>query len=415
LKISIKKIEGVFMSYFELFFIRKTIILVILFLSTSTFALNAQQKIKNDENYKAIDLSGFKDSAHHWYDITDHEQFIYPLPGKPRYKPDEITKIADIIVLFQRNNGGWMKNYDMAAILTDKQKQIMLSTKDNDQTTFDNGTTYNQIIYLAKVYNITKIEKYKDAAIKGIEFVLKAQYPNGGWPQFYPDTSGYRQYITFNDNAMIGNMDMLHQILQKKPYFSFVDKSLTTKIESAFQKGIDCILKCQIKENGELTSWCQQHDQFNFQPRGARTFELPSISGEEGADVVLFLMSLEHPTNAIIHSVQSAVKWYNDHKLFGIKIKKISAPKVVFKFRTSSTDVVVVKDPKASPIWARFYELGTDRPLFSGRNSKPVYALADVERDRRDGYGWYTYEPQKILDEYPAWQKKWAPEKNLLR
>jgi hypothetical protein len=40
--------------------------------------------------------------------------------------------------------------------------------------------------------------------------------------------------------------------------------------------------------------------------------------------------------------------------------------------------------------------------------------MADVDRERR-AYGWYTYDPQKALDAYPAWQKKWAPELNVLK
>jgi hypothetical protein len=32
--------------------------------------------------------------------------------------------------------------------------------------------------------------------------------------------------------------------------------------------------------------------------------------------------------------------------------------------------------------------------------------LAEVERERRTGYGWYTYEPQKILNEYVKWKIK---------
>jgi hypothetical protein len=40
-----------------------------------------------------------------------------------------------------------------------------------------------------------------------------------------------------------------------------------------------------------------------------------------------------------------------------------------------------------------------------------VYSLAEVERERRDGYAWYNYSPQKILNKYPKWQQKWAPEK----
>jgi PelA/Pel-15E family pectate lyase len=75
-------------------------------------------------------------------------------------------------------------------------------------------------------------------------------------------------------------------------------------------------------------------------------------------------------------------------------------------FTVSKHDKIVVNSPGAPPIWTRYYELKTHRPIFCNRDSKIVYSLAEVERERRDGYGWYTYEPQKVLNRYKAWMQK---------
>ena len=88
---------------------------------------------------------------------------------------------------------------------------------------------------------------------------------------------------------------------------------------------------------------------------------------------------------------------------------------MVTPFRISNSDRVVVTDTTAPPIWTRYYELKTHRPLFCNRDSKVVYSLAEVDRERRDGYGWYTYGPQKVLDSYAAWQQKWAAGNNVLQ
>ena len=188
----------------------KTFVLVFVF----TF-LSFAQNNSEDKNYKAISIEGFRDSAHHWYDINDDDKIIYPISDQKKYDKSEITKIADNILLFQKNNGGWAKNYDMMAILTEEQKVAVLKAKDETNTTFDNGATHSQIQYLAEAFTETQIEKYKEACIKGIEFTLEAQYDNGGWPQFYPDTSGYRKYITYNDDAMVGTMGVLLSIDKK--------------------------------------------------------------------------------------------------------------------------------------------------------------------------------------------------------
>ncbi|OHB55005.1 MAG: pectate lyase [Planctomycetes bacterium RBG_13_44_8b] len=355
-----------------------------------------------------IDINGFSDSRHHWYHIYEAENVIDPSPNQPCYEPTQIKEIADNILLYQKNNGGWPKNYDMRAILTDEQKQKFIDAKDAACTTFDNSTTFSQIEYLAQAYKIIKDEKYKDACIRGIDFTLSAQYANGGWPQFFPLPSDYKRRITFNDDAMVGIMKMLKNILDNKPYYSFLDSARREKTNAAFDKGLDCIIKCQIRDNDRLTVWCQQHDENDFSPTQGRAYELPSICNSESSGVVLFLMSLDNPSKEVVTAVESAVKWFEDSKISSIRVETIDAPRVKYPLSVSTTDRIVVNDPNAPPIWARFYELKTHRPLFADRRGKELYSLAEVDRERRCGYRYYTYEPQEVLDKYPAWKKKIA-------
>jgi PelA/Pel-15E family pectate lyase len=381
-----------------------TMLLLSLFLCLTSYA---KEEVKNEENQ--IDTNDFYNSAHHWYDIYDDKNIINPEPNQPRYKLSQIKEIADNVLLYQKDNGGWPKNYDMRAILTDEQKQIVARFKSDPSTTFDNCTTYSHIKYLAKAYQIIKDEKYKDGALKGIDFIFSAQYPNGGWPQYFPLQKKYSKLITFNDDAVVGIMGMLKDIIDNKPYYSFVDSDRRQKAKTAFDKGLDCTLKCQIKDNGILTGWCQQHDENDLSPAKARAYELPSICNREGTGVVLFLMSMDNPSKEVINSVQTAIKWFDDSKIVGIRVETFDTPPFQTPLTLLKTDKRVVHDQNAPPIWARFYELQTHKPLFSNRKSERLYSMAEVDRERR-AYGWYTYDPQKALDAYPAWQKKWAPE-----
>ncbi|HET7118861.1 MAG TPA: pectate lyase, partial [Hanamia sp.] len=379
--------------------IKKILFAILLF--SSPVILFAQK----DFNIK--DVSGFQDSRHHWMDITDHEQVIVPAKNQSRFTPADVRQIANNILLYQQPNGGWPKNYDMLAILSDDQKAILAQHKDSLHTTFDNGATYTQIEYLAKAYTLLGNKKYEDAALKGLHFILPAQYKNGGWPQFYPDLSGYRKYITFNDDAMIGVMTVLQHIAQDEPYYSFVTAHLRNKAANAYQKGIDCILKCQIVENGKTRVWCQQHDNITLKPVGARTFELPSKASEESAEIVRLLMQVKNPNEEIINAVKNAVAWFKKVEIKNVLIKTIPAKDVVYKYHEAKFDRIVVVDSAAPPIWTRYYELGTDRPMFANRDGRKVYRLSDVSRERRTGYVWYGYWPQKIIAvEYPAWLKK---------
>jgi len=367
------------------------------------------------QKFTKIDPGPFADNSHHWYDIFDKSNMINPMPGRPQFNPDEITSIADNILLFQKNNGGWPKNYDVFAILTNAQKDSVMAAKGVFNTTYDNGSTYNQIAALANVYTATKVEKYKLAALKGLNYLLKSQYKNGGWPQYYPLESNYSRYITYNDGVMKGIMELLKDIDDGKPQYAFIDNKLREKLKVAYNKGLDCIVKTQINDAGKPTAWCQQYDEVSLKPTWARKFEPPGICNKESADLVIFLMSIDHPKKEIIDAVQNAVVWFQESKIYNTRVKTIPASRTITPFRVSVSDKVIEYDPSAPPTWTRFYELKTHRPIFCDRDSKIVYSLAEVARERRDGYGWYVYSPQQVLDKYPEWQNKWAFNNDVLK
>jgi PelA/Pel-15E family pectate lyase len=377
--------------------------------SLSVLALILLPALSFAQSYKIIEKEPFADDTHHWYGIFDKHNVINPLPGKPQYQPTEITKIADNILLFQKNNGGWPKNYDMFAILTPAQTDSVFASKSETNTTFDNGTTYTHIAALATAFQATKVVKYKTAAIKGLNFILKAQYPNGGWPQYYPiEKNNYSSHITFNDGAMIGIMQLLKDINDGKPLYDFINKYLRNKILSSYQKGLDCILKTQINDDGQPTAWCQQYDEFTLKAAWARKFEPAAICNKEGAEIVLFLMSIKHPSPQIIKSVEDAVKWFQVSAIKNTRFETVKAPHVITAYRVSDNDRIAVTDSTAPLIWTRFYELKTHRPIFCDRDSKIVYSLDEISRERRAGYGWYVYTPTQVLNHYPAWKAKWV-------
>jgi PelA/Pel-15E family pectate lyase len=355
-----------------------------------------------------IDTGAFASNAHHWYDIKDKRNVINPKKNQQRYKPNNLTAIGDNILLYQKDNGGWAKNYDILAILTRGQKDSLVKDKPNLNTTFDNGTTYTHVACLAKIYEFTKVKKYSEAALSGLNFILSAQYDNGGWPQYFPLQKNYSRRITYNDDVFTGIMKLLKEVMGNKPPYKFISNDTRNKAESAFNKGIECLLNTQINDFGEVTAWCQQHDEVTLQPVWARAYEPPSICNAESAGLVMLLMDLDHPSGRVIDAVQNTVNWFKESEIKGIKVKAMAATPDTSQYTISKTDRVVVEDATAPPIWARYYELQTHRPLFCNRDRKVVYSLKEVARERRSGYGWYTYNPQKVLDRYPEWVKKWA-------
>jgi len=332
------------------------------------------------------------------------------LNDKPEwYAGDEATRVADNVLLYQRDTGGWPKNIDMALILSEREKAGIAKQKGADDSLIDNGATYTQMAYLARVFNATRQPRFKDSFINGLDYLLKAQYANGGWPQYYPRLKGYYKHITFNDDAMTGVMELLRKIARKERAYLFVDETRRAEAENAVAKGTECILKTQIVINGKLTVWCAQHDEVTLEPAPARSYEHVSLSGGESVGVVRFLMGIDHPDARIVDAIESAVAWFKQSKLTGIKL--IEKPDASFP---NGFDRVVVEDARGEPLWARFYEIKSGRPIFSGRDGVVKYSLAEIEHERRTGYNWYTNAPAELLGKgYPAWQAKWGKYKTF--
>ncbi|HEY7184593.1 MAG TPA: pectate lyase [Blastocatellia bacterium] len=327
------------------------------------------------------------------------------LDQKPEwYAGDEAKRIADNVLLYQRESGGWPKNINMAVVMSEQAKAGIAKEKSLDDSLIDNGATYTQMAYLARVFNASRRPDYKESFIKGVDYLLKAQYENGGWPQYYPRLKGYYKHITFNDDAMVGVMELLRKVARKDAAYSFVDEARRARAESAVARGTEVILKTQIVVNGKRTAWCAQHDEVTLAPAPARSYEHVSLSGLESVGVVRFLMGIDHPDERIIDAVESAVAWFKESKISGIKLVEKPDPSFQRGF-----DRVIVEDPAAGPLWARFYEINTGRPIFSGRDSVIKYSLAEIEQERRTGYNWYTNAPAQLLEkDYPAWHAKWG-------
>jgi len=332
------------------------------------------------------------DSVRWWNSLSQKEQW---------YGTQEAIRIADNLLLYQYPSGGWPKNIDMARVLNDAEKAELAATNHLDSSTIDNDATYTQLRFLARVVTGTGLDRFKVPFLRGIDYLLRAQYENGGWPQFYPLREGYYSHITFNDNAMIGTMSLLNDISLRKPGFDFVDNGRRQRAATAVAKGIDCILKCQIRVDGTLTAWCAQHDEHDFSPAKARTYELPSLSGEECVGIIRFLMSIDHPSEEIKKSVQASVSWFNVVRIFGIRAEVVDD-----SLGPEGRNRIVVNDSSAPPIWARFYEIRTNRPFFCSRDGVKRFNLSEISYERRNHYSWLGYWPQQLLEkEYPGWAK----------
>jgi PelA/Pel-15E family pectate lyase len=314
------------------------------------------------------------------------------------YRGEEAKRIADVVLSYQAADGGWPKNTDTAGKPFDGNREKLTST-------FDNAATTDELRLIARMATHAKDARYAESFNRGLDLILKAQYPHGGWPQYFPPPEkGYNRYITYNDGCMVRLMFFVREVGTDDALYAFVDPSKRKACLAAWDKGIDCILRTQVKVDGKLTSWCAQHDDVTFEPRPARAFEPLSLSACESIGIVHALMAVENPSPAIVASVDALHAWLEAVKIPGIKVEdrpQEGTPRGYERF--------VVKDENAPPMWARFYEMGTNRPIFAGRDTVVKYDLSEIEIERRTGYKWLGYWPKNFLaTEYPQWKAKLA-------
>ncbi|MFC3115814.1 pectate lyase [Cellvibrio fontiphilus] len=303
----------------------------------------------------------------------------------------EGKRIMDIILSFQTPSGGWSKRTDMAA--HPRLRGQAFGVEDDYIPTFDNGATSTQVTLLARAFKATGGNRYRTAFERGLQLILSAQYPNGGWPQSFPLVGGYHDHITYNDALMHDLMVVLHSVAKGKNEFDFVTPAQRQAAQASLERALECVLKSQVMNNGVLTVWGAQHDAKTLQPAKARAYEMAALTSSESVWMLDFLMTLDNPSPAIINAVHSAAAWYETTKITG---------KTWVRGAATLTD-----KQDAPPMWARFYELGTNKPIFGDRDDSIHYEVGKVSKERREGYAWYTNSPNAVLKRYAKWAKKY--------
>lgn len=308
------------------------------------------------------------------------------------YASTDARAAADSVILYQTPVGGWPKNTDLL--------EPPSSPDAVGRPTIDNGATTTPMRFLALVVDGTGDARYRQAFEHGMDYLFAAQYPSGGWPQYFPLREGYYSRITYNDNAMVNVLELLRDASAGDAPYAFVDQARRAKASAAVARGIDVILQSQVEQEGQLTAWCAQHDERTLEPAWARSYEPPSISGGESVGIVRFLMSVEDPTPEIVAAIEGAVQWLRSVAMSGVRLHRIPKP-------DGRVERVLVEDPEAPPLWARFYELGTNRPLYLDRDSVYRYDFSEIGLERRSGYSYHgTWAAEFLDEEYPRWREQ---------
>jgi PelA/Pel-15E family pectate lyase len=287
------------------------------------------------------------------------------------YRSDERNQVVDNILAWQTQAGGWPKNVDTTKTPANERGQELLDE------TFDNGATTFELRFLARCQRVKPDERIATAFNRGLDLVLKAQYENGGWPQYYPPRKNYTGQITLNDQLMVNLLGLLRDVSQPAKDFVWVDEARRQVAQEKLAKGIDLLLKLQVVIDSQKTIWAAQYDRDTLKPVAARKFEPVSLATAESAGVVRFLMTVDGRRDEIDPALTSAVAWFEANAISG------------YRYGDKGKPMLLYPDANGPLLWARFYDIQTGQAVFGRRDGVIVGTLEELDEERREGYAWY--------------------------
>ncbi len=330
------------------------------------------------------------------------------------YGTAEARAIADAMVTFQTPAGGWSKNQDRRiARLPGQRFSNDAETMEQNPANFDapadrfwtfvgtldNDATTTEMRFLAKVAAQApgpEGDAWRASVVRGVHYLLNAQYPNGGWPQIWPLEGGFHDSITFNDNAVAKAAMILRDVANGDNDFGFVPAELEGRAAEAVKKAIDVILAAQVRQKGadgaeRLLGWPQQIEPMRLVPTSARNYEPRSIASGETTDILVFLMNEPNPSPEVQAAIRAGAAWLEAVRVFDKS------------FEMTDDGRKLIDKPGAGPIWSRNYDLVTGRPIFGDKDQSIHDDVNDISIGRRNGYSWWNATPQHALDAYAAW------------
>lgn len=280
---------------------------------------------------------------------------------------DAATDAARALIYGQLESGGWTNSIDFDPRSKQTAQYRNGKGRGRNYSTLDDGITQGALRCLMQVDRALdfKNQEIHQAAQIGLDALLKAQFPNGAFPQVwsgpvssqpsvkaaYPDydwrtenrVKEYWNFYTLNDDLTGYVADTLIEATA-----IYHDK----RFHAALAKLGDFLTLAQMP--APQPAWAQQYD-FEMRPVWARKFEPPAVTGRESQDAIDTLMKVY---------VQTGDMKYLE-----------PIPRALAYLKSS-----LLPDGRLS----RYYELQTNKPLYMTKD----YTLTHNDGDVPSHYGW---------------------------
>lgn len=301
------------------------------------------------------------------------------------------------MLTWQTPAGGWSKNIDM---YTKAREKGQIFGEKNYIPTFDNNATIMQIIQLKHAIgqnggDKNSVKDIKESLHKAINYLLSAQYPNGGFPQTYPLVGGYHDLVTYNDDVMANIIALLND-MRKAPKAYALNASQLVEVNTHFNLALQRIMKDQVTVNSQQGAWGQQHDPLTYQLKSARAYEMAALSSMETARLLEKLMQIDGPNKALKTTIEKGINWLKAEQIIGIRWQR---------HENKNSEFIV--DKTVQGLWPRFIDQDTGKPVFGDRNGQIYATVQEVSIERQNGYAWYHSSQLSALTAYKNWHRQW--------
>ena len=287
---------------------------------------------------------------------------------------DAAVQVANCLAAGQLECGGWgriLGNGRYADI-----RYFFRRNRDSENSALKTGYNYAELKGATQMATRLLIavddalgrknERVHEAAIAGLDLIVAAQHSSGGWPHRFPLCGDYRDFLTFNDDAVRFSCDAM--LIGFRAYRD-------PRYRRAFVRCGDFLIESQLPEPHPI--WAQQYD-FDLEPAWARAFEPPAACSVESIPILFLLMDIALATDdpKYLAPIPRALDWY----------KRSALP-----------------DGR----YARYYELKTNRPLYFAIDAAGLYQLT---YDDANLPGHYAFKagayPRKAEEQYEQTRAK---------
>jgi len=286
---------------------------------------------------------------------------------KDEYYLHRAAQVADALAQGQHPSGGWNYFIDFDPEGLPAYYESFFSKcwgwqeylKPRSNCTFDDYSTTEATRFFLRLHDVTKAKAHEAVLMKALDHILRAQYPDGAWPQRFPDAEADHDYSaarTFNDEVTYDCIMLLleaHERLGEARY------------RAAAIEGMNFYLRAQLP--APQAGWAQQYG-VDLKPVWGRPFEIATVCSTQTLENIAHLFEFFTITGdtKYLAPVPAALDWLEASRI----------PEATGYTHTG------------------FYEMGTNRPIYIKQTGTTIEDVRYTETYEKEGCYPYAHEVQ---------------------